>query len=277
MPREPRRIIVALDASAHSRAALEAAAALAARLGVEVVGLFVEDLELVNLARFPFARESGLSSASRRSLDPVAMERALKAQAAQARATLEAVARRYGVPWSFRVTRGQVANELLAAAAEADLLALGRTGHMEATGRRVGSTVRRIVTEARCSVLVQQRLPHPGRTVVLLHESTKLSDYALTPARELAESYASELVVVMCGPPGTRDEATRRVQTALQGASVPVRIDTLDDGIPALRSLLERHRGSLVIVADDSPLLAKEPDLVGELSVPVLLVRSSAS
>ena len=50
----PRRILVALDASAHSHAALAAAVALAARLHAEIEGLFVEDINLLRLAELPF-------------------------------------------------------------------------------------------------------------------------------------------------------------------------------------------------------------------------------
>ena len=57
--REPtiRRILVALDASRHSLAALEAASELAEALKAELVGIFVEDVNLLYLAGLPFARE----------------------------------------------------------------------------------------------------------------------------------------------------------------------------------------------------------------------------
>ena len=64
-----RRILVALDASRHSLAALEAAAELAARLKAELVGLFVEDIDLLRLAGLPFAREIRYPSAIIQQLD----------------------------------------------------------------------------------------------------------------------------------------------------------------------------------------------------------------
>ena len=45
-----RRILVALDASPHSQAALQAASELAAALKAELVGIFVEDVNLLHLA-----------------------------------------------------------------------------------------------------------------------------------------------------------------------------------------------------------------------------------
>jgi nucleotide-binding universal stress UspA family protein len=52
-----RRILVALDASVNSLAAIEQAATLAANLEAEQLGLFVEDINLLRIATLPFARQ----------------------------------------------------------------------------------------------------------------------------------------------------------------------------------------------------------------------------
>jgi hypothetical protein len=117
-----RRIVVAIDAGAPGRAALEAAAALAAEQQAELLALFIEDLDLIHVAGLPFAREIGTASATPRALDVLAMERSLRAFAADARRSVETIARRVPLEWSFRVVRGALDAELLAAAAAADLV-----------------------------------------------------------------------------------------------------------------------------------------------------------
>ena len=112
------RIVVALDGRTRSDD-LEAAAALAGGVGAELFGLFIEDLDLLRFASLPFAREIGLSPALRRSLDVASLERDLRERAARAERAIAGTAGRAAVRWSFRVTRGFVAAELLAAAAEA--------------------------------------------------------------------------------------------------------------------------------------------------------------
>jgi hypothetical protein len=62
----------------------------------------------------------GFPSAISRELDIVAMERALKVVAAQARRAIMTAAERGRIRWSFRVARGSVVTELLSAALEAD-------------------------------------------------------------------------------------------------------------------------------------------------------------
>lgn len=117
-----RRIVVGLEPVPFSRPVLEAAAELARRMEAELVGLFVESQDLLHFAGLPFAREVGFTSATRRALDVGSMERALRALAKETQETLAAVAGRTAVQWSFRVARGSLAAELLAAAGEADLI-----------------------------------------------------------------------------------------------------------------------------------------------------------
>lgn len=125
-----RRIIVGLEPASRSRALLEAAADLAGSLQAELIGLFVENTDLLNFAGFPFAREVGFSSARSRPLDLEAMERSLRAWADESRRLLASVAGRTSVRWSFRVARGPLAAEMLAAAEEADLV----IAHLEHPG-----------------------------------------------------------------------------------------------------------------------------------------------
>jgi nucleotide-binding universal stress UspA family protein len=117
-----RRVIVGMDPALQSRALLEAAVELAERMEAELVGLFVENQDLLHFAGLPFAREVGFASATRRTLDVESMERSLRALAKEAQQTLASVAGRTPVQWSFRVVRGSPAAELLAVAEESDLV-----------------------------------------------------------------------------------------------------------------------------------------------------------
>jgi nucleotide-binding universal stress UspA family protein len=245
---------------------------MAARLNAELLGLFVQDLELIQLAQFPFAREVGLTSAGRRALDPGSMDLALKAQAQQAKAALEAMALRHGLQCSFRVARGHVVTELLAAAAEVDLLALGTSGHMAITGRRLGSTVRGVVTGASCSILIEHHKRHPGAALLLLYEDSASADRVLAQAQQLAAARGGDLVVVLTGDAGTLARLRERVDRARR-SDVGVRMAAMQDGAAALRALAAEHDCGLLMIAHDSPLLAREPDLLGELGYPILLAK----
>jgi hypothetical protein len=114
-----QRIVVALGAGTPARE-LDAAAALAGRSGAELLGLFIEDLDLIRFAALPFAHEIGAASAARRGLDVASVERALRALASDAERMLAGAAGRSSVPWSFRVARGTLLDVLLAAAVDGE-------------------------------------------------------------------------------------------------------------------------------------------------------------
>ena len=108
-----RRILIGLNSSHQSLAALEKAADLAAQMRAELVGVFVVDDNLLRLAALPCAWEVRFGTAKARNLSQDTVERTFAHMANEARATLERVAARRHVHWSFSSTRGSVAGCLL--------------------------------------------------------------------------------------------------------------------------------------------------------------------
>lgn len=101
-----------------SAGAPEAVARLAQELQAELLGLFIEDVELLRLAAFPFAAEVGFPSASRRAIDVGALERQMRTQARALEHALAAVLGPAPAGWSFRVERATPASAVEAALAE---------------------------------------------------------------------------------------------------------------------------------------------------------------
>ena len=178
-----RRILVALDASSENRAALEAAVDLAARMEAELLGLFVEDVNLLRLARLSSAREVRFARTLGAPPSMGAIRRGLKVQAATARRALEAAAARRGLRWSFRVARGNVAVEILAVAPEVDLMIVGRTGGPLHSHARMGANALAVAAGAPRAVLVPGRIVSDGPTLAVYDESPMASRALATAAR----------------------------------------------------------------------------------------------
>jgi hypothetical protein len=119
-----RRIVAGFDAGVCRRESLQAIAALAAETHADVLGVFIEDTRLLELARLPFAAEVGHASALPRGLDVETLERALRLQAEALRRALAAVLEPAAVQWSFRVAREVPSQALAAALAEGHAPAL---------------------------------------------------------------------------------------------------------------------------------------------------------
>lgn len=154
-PMEVEYILVALDLSPHSEAALAAAAQLAAALHLELRGLYVEDVNLLRLCGLPFGIEYGSFTAKPRRIEQNHLEREFRIQASRLRKIMADIAGQNRISWSFQVVRGRVTDQLLEAATSARMLSLGRVGR--SPGKRTGSTAQAIAQRSRRPVVFQSR------------------------------------------------------------------------------------------------------------------------
>lgn len=210
-----RRILVGLDASRASLDALSAAASLAARLGSDLAGLFVEDEDVLRLAALPFARVVRIPSGERAALDRPSLESELRALAAGAREALarEAAGRR--VAFTFRIARGSVVAEVLAAAREADLLVLGTGGHRRSGHGDMGATARAAAAAAATSVLLLRRGGRLGDPVVAVIDGGEGSGTAVAAARAFASGAGPTILEAPAGDPVAVAEVLARIRPSL--------------------------------------------------------------
>jgi nucleotide-binding universal stress UspA family protein len=272
-----RRILVALDASLHSLAALEAASELADALKAELVGIFVEDVNLLRLAGLPFAREVRYLSGVDRPLDSPSMERALRIQAEQARQTLAGVARRRQIQWSFRVVRGQVTTELLTAAQEADLLALGRASWTLTRRVRLGTTARAVTAQAPRPVLLLQHGHAICPPVQLVYDGSPTARRALATAARMASITGDHLtVMVVADAPEVAQRLQEEIEGHLRGQQIKGHYRQLvKPTAEELAQALHMAGGGTLVISADNPILEGEglPTLLDAIDCLVFLVR----
>ncbi|HEV2386088.1 MAG TPA: universal stress protein [Candidatus Acidoferrales bacterium] len=269
-------VVVALDASSQSVAALEAAADLAAWLGTELAGLFVEDVGLLRLAASPAATEILYLSAQAQPLDLARMERILRAQAEQARQALARVAERAGVPWTFRVVRGEVSAEVLMAAAEADLLSLGRAGWSLPRRLHLGSTARAALEGARTSLLLAQCRISPDLPVAVVYDRSSGAADACRVAAWLAKTTGQPLrVFVLADSHAQESEMEAEAARLFEAEAALTRFCWLDSGDEreVLRAL-KAEKSGVVVLGAESPLLENHiiDKVLCETDKPVLVV-----
>jgi nucleotide-binding universal stress UspA family protein len=273
-----RRILVALDSSRHSLAALEAAGELAAHTEAELLGLFVEDINLLRLAKLPFASQVSWTARAAESVDSARMERELRAQAEQARQALAAVAGRLRVPWSFRVVRGEVAAEVLAAAEKADLLTLGKRG-LALSGQRLGSTAHAALTRLRRPLLLSQHGSRLRQPVLVVYDGSEGSRQALNVALGLAPATGPRLLIVFLvdeaskPPHELREEVGRVIE--LRGCHVRYQGPCRDNAVSLSHALGHEPEG-LLVLSDAGRLSRGEiQKLLQQVANPVLLIAGT--
>ena len=266
-----RRVLVALDASPQSRPVLATAAELAAALRAQLLGVFVEDADLVLAAHLPIVRQ--LTVDGIRDIDAAQVERQLRLQAQEVGRALAAEAQRVHVEWSFATRRGKVSVEVAAAAGKADLVVIGKGGW--SSRGRLGSTARRIAAECATASLVLACRPPAGSAIAVVHDGSSASGRAFGTAMELAEATARGLCVLVLAA----DEPARRALGQEVRAAAPA-AQILDTGMAPARPpniLAAAHvaHADLLLVPGGAPALPAEAlvELLCDADLPVLVVK----
>jgi hypothetical protein len=142
----------------------ELVARLAQELEAELLGLFIEDVELLRFASLPFAREIGIASAQARSMDVASLERQLRGQARALEQALAAILGPGPAGWSLRVERSSPLVAIEAALAQVLEPAL-----LIPPGGRLAGERRRVKKKELTKEALKQWLA-AGRPVVVLPE-----------------------------------------------------------------------------------------------------------
>ena len=251
-----RRIAITLDAFELSAEALEQAVRLAELMDAQLEGIFVEDIDLIQIAELPFLREVRTISRSEDAINPSRMEQELRALARRAERLLGEHATRHNVAWSFRIWRGSIDTELLAADIEADIFALTRLG---------AALTRSKVLSSRATA------------VSVLFTGTQASVRALETAINLAADPQTQLNVLLSAEDDAGIEALQQLASDHLGEDAEkVHFVRLKDGsIADLVDILRDSHSAVLIMERDDTLLqtATLRQNLNRLDCPLLIVR----
>jgi nucleotide-binding universal stress UspA family protein len=273
-----KRILAALDASTSSLNALQTAVDLAARFDAELLGLFVEDINLLRLAQLPFAREISFYSPRLRRIETKEMEIELRTQAARIRTMLAKTADRLGVSWEFRTTRGDVGAEVLTAGSKVDLVIMGKIGRSLPGFRRSGSTVRTLLLQRMgMTMILESRVQIAHTPVAAVYDNAESARKVLNTAINLSQLHEAPLVVFIVA--GNTEEAKVRKRHALEelrDLKIPVKFrQVINPNLIDLAAQIRIETKGPVIISclEDWFEGDKLCGLIDEIANPVLLIR----
>jgi len=264
-PTAIRRITVTLDASESGRPPLETAARLAAILGAELEGVFVEDINLIRLSGLPFLREFRPWSIADEQISSQRMQRELRTLARRAEQMLERVARESGVPWSFQVWQGRPEAASLLKAFGAEILSLGRissrvSSHMFAPARRLTPPSRK-----------------PDTSISVLFSGSEQAARAVATACSLARDMGARLTVMLPAIPAQAVPALKEQALAIlkQHGQVARFVELAGVDAQSLRLAADATGPSILITEAEHPLLQQAglDQCLDALFCPVLLIR----
>jgi hypothetical protein len=241
------RVVVWLDPNAPQEASLQALAALGA--ASEVLGLFVEDMDLLELSRLSVAREITYEGSTARQLEQDRTEQLFRLHGTRMRNLFEAAARKLSARHSFRVARGILRTELLKAAAEYDTLVLAHSRRQFGARLTIRTQLGELLTSGpRTLVIVQERW-QTGQHVAVLYDASPASEIALRTAAAIARSAGVGLSVWL---PEERGSELQAQATEVLGGAPDYSFRAVADSDDALiRAANSDHASVLVLPATD--------------------------
>lgn len=273
MTHEIKRVVVPLDAASETGTAIDTAARLAARWQVPLHGVFVEDEELIGLARLPFARQVTLGVG----LEPLTkghLENHFRASAERARRELVAAANRRDVKWSFEIVRGPLIPDTLGG--EHDFVVAGAEtrpigGHFRIASRSWSW----MAVLPRPFLLARREWETGGSVLTMLRRRDSRSARTLDIAAQIAGFRGCTLTVAGARDLAGSDDFTAWVSELLEGHSLSLQSEPAATEPAALRQrVIELDCRLLVIEADERDA---QPDqlreLVEQLACDVLIIR----
>jgi nucleotide-binding universal stress UspA family protein len=275
-PGSVQKILLALETGKRAPFNLDVTVDFAMRFKAEVTGLFVEDTDLLRLSSLPFSTQVNLSTALSHPLEHGDLERDFAAMAGAARRRLSDVAARRQVKWAFKTVRGRAMTEIVAAAADADLLVMegGRAGarRYDSLGMSPGAALTRVSQ----SLLILRADRPFTRAVAVVYDGRPLSRKAVSAAAAFLQP-DDQLTVLLCAGREKNERVLEDEARATLGAAATVTAFEIARfvTIASLCAQMRRRNPGLIVIGADNPLLrdGEVHGLMDTLECPLWVVR----
>ena len=273
------RVVLHITSGQPNEVAIEAAVRIAQAFHSEIESLFVEDLQLYDMASYPFAREISFTGA-RRALSRDAIERDLRLAARALRRRVEALALAANVPLRARVVRDDPIQALAKACAEdgpwnvvalAEVLAPGQ-------GARLSELFTNVAGYTGLMLVGPKARRTRGPVIAVVESPDHLQPMLRAAERMAGVTDGEVMVMLLSDSPSKGQWLDEQVRLAL-GDHAKVRLlhSQIDHGAPAaLAEVIRRldagfligHFGGILV-----PAHGDLRDLVTALECPLFLMR----
>lgn len=272
---EIQHILIALDNSDHSIAALKAAVELALRFNAEVIGLYIEDQLLCQLAELSIIKEVSFLTANRRRMEPASMAQNFRIQAKMAEVQFRRLMHRFSLKSEFKVLRGKISHEIMQNAGQSDLILMGKMGNTIDPSKHIGSTTFDVITSANHSTLVMQHYAEIGSPVILLFDGSLASRRGLQVAASYLERDEHLFIFLM---DGEKEEQSLKedINTWIEKKKIKVTYKFLKrDNLSHIIRFAERSSSGLMIVPFPCENITQDfiMRLLDEMDIPVMVIH----
>jgi hypothetical protein len=272
---EFKRVLFGLHQRAVDRASIDLAAELAALLGLDMLGLYLQEPHLARLAELPFAREFDLPARTWRPIDVERYAREYEASAFAARQLFVATAATRGVTCEFEIASAGAAQAIRSFSHSSDIVVVAEP--MGAADRVVGLYPEFAASAIRSEGAVLMLPPRVARKHGAIVAIARTSgDPSIDVARSIAAAANERLVVLFSDKSQAGAAAGETSPGQFEKISLPA---SALASVQALSAILDRL-GERMIVLMRGTLGAGDESLLKDLGalrrIPVLILEPKA-
>lgn len=270
------QILVSLDSSTHSFAALHAAIELARHYNAKLQGVFIEDIALLNLAEMPFHQEVGEYTAIVREINTDSITRGIFVQSRWVVRTFQKLINQTNLTGEFFILRGNVVKTIKQKSENCDLLIIGKAGTNTLLRKKLGSTARALIRYHEKSILLVEEENRLGYPMILFYEESPVGKISLETALDLLDEGETLVILV-------RDDNQERFQNQRQTISTWASQNKINISIQTYTNrnfgrFIQRIKGlkeglfilPQIIEAENQPLMKY---CLENISLPILIIR----
>jgi len=229
-------------------------------MAIELHGLFIEDDELQRAAALPFAKELCRLTLSVREIQNTRFDRTIALRMRTARSAIEELARRIGVPHTFRNTQGSTVGLLRDTVQSADITFF--------------EPLRKMAVPAARQYAPGHRFP---RRIVVVIADLQTGKETLFTAARLAKNQVHNILILLRNSNTAKLHALEQMANELLPTHRPRLLLLPEPGVQHLISTVLAERADMLVIGAQEELL--KPQSLGlllqQLECPICLVRQS--
>lgn len=250
-------ILERMDPAAET--AVKTAVQLAGLHGAPLLGLYVEDLNVLRSAALPLTREISFTTTESTPLSGAGLEQRLRSEAVRLQRLLEAAQQRTatGFSWSFEVRRGLLSEELRRAILPDDLVVMHRALYGSGYPASRNALEAALRTSASYTLLVVGETD--GNQTGVLVDSPEDIDAQLSLAISLSRETRTPLVVYLAVAQDEQAQVRDTLEAAAQRLHQPMAFRLLNPARPAeFTRKLGRFHGRALVMSRAGPFMTSE-------------------
>ncbi|MGZ3410975.1 MAG: hypothetical protein ACXU80_11530 [Xanthobacteraceae bacterium] len=268
-----KRLVLGFQSRIPERSSMRLAAELASLLDLELLGLFLEDSSLRDLAAIPFAREIRSLGGGWHRLDTEQLSHDLDLAARNAERTFSEVAKRLQIKCQFEVVRGATTKSIAALSRTDDIVMVAEpTSAAERATGQFQWLVDAAFRSAAAVLLVPTRIVRNTGPVVAIAAAAE--DPSLYVAALIANGAREKLVILDVDRIGADDPGIKELAVGL-GLTIEhinatgIQLSDADTCAQAFHGLQER----LVVITTNAMAHHVATSIASSRHVPVLVIE----